>query len=294
MSPSPLSFEAAEPTHNETPQDMFNHLSIQQTGDKNFNNPNGHTTPQIATPEPSRNPRQSAGVTPSPKDMTRKSYQGAPPPAVPKGSPVLDRGPSCVLVDDILGRKRAGSGQSRRSELTKMSMTQSFFDELGNPVGQKKYGPRPELSSKQECQLKEAFGNFDPRGAGTIDLRGFTIGMRALSYEPTDDEIDNIILDVLGDSYDNTIDFKDFYSLMKTKMLGEDSVKDVTKAFALFCDESGDITFENLKKIADELGESVPVEEIKEMINFADKKEVKNGRVNLQEFKNILQRPELE
>lgn len=60
-----------------------------------------------------------------------------------------------------------------------------------------------------------------------------------------------------------TIDFNDFLGLMTTKMAEKDSKEEILKAFRLFDDdETGKISFKNLKRVAKELGENLTDEEL--------------------------------
>ena len=55
-----------------------------------------------------------------------------------------------------------------------------------------------------------------------------------------------------------TIDFSEFLEMMTSKMSGRDSREEILKAFRLFDDdETGKISFRNLKRVAKELGENM-------------------------------------
>lgn len=59
------------------------------------------------------------------------------------------------------------------------------------------------------------------------------------------------------------ISIEDFTQLMAAKMADKDSREEILKAFRLFDDENaGHISFENLKRVAKELGENVTDEEL--------------------------------
>ena len=59
------------------------------------------------------------------------------------------------------------------------------------------------------------------------------------------------------------IDFDDFLTMMTSKMNEKDSKEEIMKAFRLFDDdETGKISFKNLKRVAKELGENLTDEEL--------------------------------
>ncbi len=64
------------------------------------------------------------------------------------------------------------------------------------------------------------------------------------------------------------------------------------KAFRLFDDdETGKISFKNLKRVAKELGENMTDEEIHEMIEEADRDG--DGEINEEEFMRIMKKTNL-
>lgn len=59
------------------------------------------------------------------------------------------------------------------------------------------------------------------------------------------------------------LNFMDFLSVIEMKLAEKDSKDEIQKAFNLFDkDHTGQITFQNLKQIASELGEELTDEEI--------------------------------
>ena len=65
-----------------------------------------------------------------------------------------------------------------------------------------------------------------------------------------------------------TIDFEEFVEMMTGKMGDRDSPEEIRRVFKLFDDdETGKISFRNLKRVARELGENMTDEELQEMIN---------------------------
>ena len=84
-----------------------------------------------------------------------------------------------------------------------------------------------------------------------------------------------------------TIDFNDFLEIMTIKMSERDADSELEKAFILFSQEKPYITFEDLKNVATELGESMTDDELKEMIFEANKTD-RDGAVDVGQFMGIL------
>ncbi|XP_059166899.1 uncharacterized protein LOC131949142 [Physella acuta] len=179
------------------------------------------------------------------------------------------------------------------SQASDKAKASNLKDLLEQEVPQKKFGARPELTTKQKLELSKAFGIFDPRGSGLIEQRGFMLAMRALGFEPKFSQVDDLIAKVTGTTDNEMIDFKDFYNLLNLVMTGDDSKEDVRKAFKMFSSpETGVISLDNLEAVNQELGEDISREKLQEMISFADKNG--DGVIDLQEFIAMMERPMLE
>ena len=130
-------------------------------------------------------------------------------------------------------------------------------------------------------EIKEAFDLFDAEGTGTIDVKDLKVALWALGLEPPKDEIKRLISDLDSSAANKekekdggqvTIDFNDFLQIMTTKMSEKDSPEELEKAFVLFSKNSpaGIISFEDLKAVANELGETMSDDELREMIMEAN------------------------
>ena len=91
---------------------------------------------------------------------------------------------------------------------------------------------------------------------------------------------------------DGTIDFDEFLTMMTAKMGQRDSREEMIKAFRLFDDdETGRISFKNLKRVAKDLGETMTDEDLQEMIDEADREGT--GEVSLEDFMRIMKKADL-
>jgi len=179
-------------------------------------------------------------------------------------------------------------GASRRSASCFQSAPHMAAAKAGQ--GTKPKG-KPELTEEQRQEIKEAFDLFDTDGSGSIDAKELKVAMRALGFEPKKEEIRKMISDIDTDG-SGTIDFNEFLEMMTTKMSEKDSKEEILKAFRLFDDdETGKITFRNLKRVAKELGENMTDEELQEMIDEADRDG--DGEISEEEFLRIMKKTSL-
>merc|ERR1712127_1084932 len=117
------------------------------------------------------------------------------------------------------------------------------------------------------------------------------VAMRALGFEPKREEIKKLISEVDKDG-SGVIDFPEFLDVMTAKMAERDPREEMMKAFRLFDDdESGKISFKNLKRVAKELGENMTDYEIAEMIEEADRDG--DGEIGEDEFMRIMRKTNL-
>ena len=125
------------------------------------------------------------------------------------------------------------------------------------------------------------------------------VALRALGFEPAKQEIKRLISQLTNNaqSRDNdkdkegmvTIDLNDFTDIMTTKMSERDGEAQLEKAFILFSEEKDHITFEDLERVASELGENMTSAELQQMIDEAEShKSDPNGVVSIDDFMQIL------
>ncbi|XP_007519937.1 centrin-1 [Erinaceus europaeus] len=152
-------------------------------------------------------------------------------------------------------------------------------------------GPKPELTEEQKQEVREAFDLFDADGSGTIDVKELKVALRALGFEPRKEEMKRLAAEVDREGT-GKISFNDFLAVMTQKMAEKDSKEEILKAFRLFDDDqTGSISFRNLKRVACELGEGLTDEELQEMIDEADRDG--DGLVDEEDFLRIMRRASL-
>ncbi|CAH0730405.1 unnamed protein product, partial [Brenthis ino] len=142
------------------------------------------------------------------------------------------------------------------------------------------------LTEKQKNDLREAFNLLDYSGEGKIKAEDFRVAIKALGYEPTKEELQNMINGV-DKGQSGKLSFENFETAIMRKIMALDSDGDIMKSFRLFdVDDTGLISFENVKHVCEILGENLTDEEIEEMIDDADKDI--DGYISVQEFMRMI------
>jgi centrin-2/centrin-1 len=151
-----------------------------------------------------------------------------------------------------------------------------------------------DLSTGTLEKQESLFDLFDTDGTGTIDAKELKVALRALGFEPKKEELKKLVSDLNkneNSTGQNQLDFNEFLEIMTAKMNEKDTKEQIQKAFLLFKGPSGQISFDDLKAVAKELGETMSDEELREMIKEADKDE--DGQVSEEEFMRIIRKSTL-
>ncbi|KAG2549413.1 probable calcium-binding protein CML8 isoform X1 [Panicum virgatum] len=183
---------------------------------------------------------------------------------------------------------------------------------------------RKKLTAQKRKEIKEAFDLFDIDGSGTIDARELNVAMRALGFEMTPEQINQMIAEVDKDG-SGTIDFDEFVHMMTDKMGERDARDELYKAFRIidkdsnvrrlqlllkipvfilcknkmfpnkknqwYGDAQGKISDIDIQRLAIETGEHFTLDEVREMIEAAD--ENGDGEIDLEEFMKMMRRTNL-
>jgi Ca2+-binding EF-hand superfamily protein len=129
-----------------------------------------------------------------------------------------------------------------------------------------------ELTSEQRDELRQAFDLFDTEGTGRIQSVEVKVALRALGFEVKKDELKALLTEV-GTNINGTMDFNEFLRVVLHKVGEKETKEEVVRAFKLFDDkDKGHISFEDLKLISLQLGQTLTDDELKEMMEFAHPK----------------------
>ena len=151
---------------------------------------------------------------------------------------------------------------------------------------EKKDAPR-KLTPAQIHEAKDAFDLFDTTGTGVIEQKELKIALMTLGFETPKDEIKRVLGEINGGNV-TTINFNTFLQIIHALLPTRDARKELEEAFRLFdVDNTGKITFKNLKEVVESMGEQLTEQEIMEIIAEADK--TGDGEITLEEFIDLIQ-----
>ncbi|MCQ2821697.1 MAG: hypothetical protein MJ252_30940 [archaeon] len=143
------------------------------------------------------------------------------------------------------------------------------------------------FTKEQHRDLQIAFEIFDKDGTGNIDIKDLKVILRALGFEPQEDEIKKLLTKINRSDDEennkkgfssNTIDLEEFKLIMNSKLKESEEIDELKKAgFHSFTDKTLEntngeefITLKSLREVADELKEVISDEELKEMMAQAN------------------------
>lgn len=140
----------------------------------------------------------------------------------------------------------------------------------------------------KDIEIGEAFDLMDSSKCHEISPRDIKLAIRALGLElPRDQYIQ--LISKMEKNQDGLIKKEVFIREVRKLLPKRDIKKDMVKAFRLIDeDETGKISFNNLKNVAMSLGEYVSDQEIINMLDAAD--DDGDGQVNLTEFLKLMDR----
>ena len=145
----------------------------------------------------------------------------------------------------------------------------------------------PALTRKELGSVKRLFRLFQDRN-GTIDPHEIVISMQTLKLNEK-----NPVIYELFEEFDtpensrNRLDYDDFIDLLNEKLMDKDSEKALQRYYELFLGDSQSetLTFENIKKVVEDVGDDMTDSQIRELLERA----TQNGKdMTYEEFCDIM------
>jgi Ca2+-binding EF-hand superfamily protein len=122
------------------------------------------------------------------------------------------------------------------------------------------------LTDTESKELREGFNMFDRNGAGTIDANEVRVALRVLGFDAPDDEVQDL-LQKFTKGGTTEMSFDEFTQIIVHKLSYPQPEAQLVRAFR-FLDKDGDgfISLADLTTDAEELGETLDVDELREII----------------------------
>lgn len=145
---------------------------------------------------------------------------------------------------------------------------------------------RANLPEEQVAEYRDAFDIF----AGTkafVNRKELKHILRSVGVDVRKETLARLQIGRTG-----PMDFDEFLALMTQIINEKDIQEEMMKAFSLFdINSTGKITFENLKRVSEQLGEIISDDELQRMIREADLDN--DGAVDASEFVRVMKKTEL-
>ena len=124
------------------------------------------------------------------------------------------------------------------------------------------------LSEEEIEEIKEAFSMFDTDGTGKIDPKELKAAMHSLGFEKKSPTVYEMICELEETGHE--VDFEEFLNAIGQKLGNRETREGIDRIFDLFDDDkTGTINLSNIKRVAKELGETMGLDELKEMLTRA-------------------------
>ncbi|EAY14751.1 EF hand family protein [Trichomonas vaginalis G3] len=148
--------------------------------------------------------------------------------------------------------------------------------------------PARMLDADMKAEIREVFDIFDADKSGTIDRHELKVGLRAMGFDITTEEINQLMAenDPNGLGY---LDGKAFEKVILYKMQTRDEIDEIRRIFKMFqrTEKAGYIYLDDLKTIVKETGLEYTDEECREMFDAFDTDGT--GRISEAQFIDIIE-----
>ena len=138
----------------------------------------------------------------------------------------------------------------------------------------------------------EVFMLFDRDEDGVLSFAELTVVMKSLGQRPTEEELLLMVREVSEDFLYDTIEFNEFLQMMSKQQGQPYTTNALAKSFKFFDeDKDGFMGLDELKHVVTSLGDKMSNNEVKEMLEEADKE--KDGIINYNEFSSDISRKQV-
>ncbi|SBT76943.1 centrin-4, putative [Plasmodium ovale] len=142
------------------------------------------------------------------------------------------------------------------------------------------------MNEDTEKEIYECFSLFDTNKCGYIDVREFYFALKSLGLNFKKEEVKTLFLEVKK-SINDKLNFDEFFDIASKHIHKRYNDEEIDQIFSLFDpNDTGKITLNSLRTVCTEIGENIDEEELKNMIEFADKNNDKV--IDKEEFKHVL------
>lgn len=154
----------------------------------------------------------------------------------------------------------------------------------------KRVGIKSSLDPEELAEIKEAFQLFDTAHNNQLDHRELKAAIRALGFEANKRFIRQVYNE-LGKDLSQPVSYEEFLAVVEPKIKSRDFREETLKLFRMFDDDNtGRLTFKNLRRIANELGESLTDAELQDMIEEVDRSG--EGSITFDDFFRVMNKKE--
>ncbi|KAJ2840742.1 hypothetical protein FBU31_000161 [Coemansia sp. 'formosensis'] len=180
---------------------------------------------------------------------------------------------------------RASGSLSARAMPQQKQFAQTAISNSGDEIGN--------MTHEQREQLREVFDTIDRTGRGFIPTNRLADVLRLMGQgKPSREALEGWISDI--DPADTgKVDYSRLEHFMSLRLDEADQKQEIVNAFKLFKPDARDaesarITLADLQRVSTHLGEHIPDDELREMINIADIGET--GGVDLADFTRVMRK----
>ena len=124
---------------------------------------------------------------------------------------------------------------------------------------------KPEFSKEELHSFEKAFKLFADRN-GYMNFNNMAIAMKELKFDESEPVIYDLITELEAETK-NSITYDEFIQKLTAKLQDRESQKATERVYEIFVpDPNGTLNFQTLKKVANEIGDQTPDEDLDRLI----------------------------